>query len=381
MSLWDDLLVAEDTLDRLRRDATASRPAHAWLFTGAGFLNRQIGLVFAATLLCERLDSAERGCGSCKGCVTVMNGSHADFTHFRTETVNISIEQARELVVKAQERPATGRWRVILVEDTERMGERTSNVLLKAIEEPPPHTIWLLCAPSPADVLVTIRSRCRIVQLPVPTTKAITTMLAGRGVDADRASHIAALAAGDAQLAWRLASDAKALARREDMSRLVLTVRSLPSAMGAAEKLMNLAEQDAEQVSAARNETERAELMQLLGLSASQRISPTLRAQLRRLEEQQKRRARRVQTDTLARAVSDIMLVLRDVLTIQLDARVPLVNEHLREQLHEYAAITTAANTLDTVRAAEATLHRLGTNANARLALEALMSRFVPARR
>ena len=147
MSLWDSLLIPERERDQLRRDVASSRPTHAWLFTGAaGAPHREAAKVFAAALLCEQTDPQNRGCGECKGCVTVMNGSHADFTHFRTEATNISIEEARELVMKAQDRPTVGRWRVILLEDTERMPERTSNVLLKAIEEPPPHTIWLLTA-------------------------------------------------------------------------------------------------------------------------------------------------------------------------------------------------------------------------------------------
>ena len=155
MSLWDELILPAGTLDQLRRDSSAERPTHAWLFTGAaGAPHRRAALIFAAALLCEQPDPADRGCGTCKGCVTVLNGSHSDFTHFRTEAVSISIDDARDLVMKAQDRPSVGRWRVILMEDTERMPERTSNVLLKAIEEPPPHTIWLLTAPSPTDVPV-----------------------------------------------------------------------------------------------------------------------------------------------------------------------------------------------------------------------------------
>ena len=143
MSLWDTLLIPADKLQQLCTDAAADRPTHAWLFTGAtGAPHREATKVFAAALLCEQPDPQNRGCGQCKGCVTVMNGSHADFTHFSTEATHIIIDEARELVMKAQDRPTVGRWRVILVEDTERMPERTSNVLLKAIEEPPPHTIW-----------------------------------------------------------------------------------------------------------------------------------------------------------------------------------------------------------------------------------------------
>ena len=222
MSLWDELILPAGTLDQLRRDASAERPTHAWLFTGAaGAPHRRAALIFAAALLCEKPDPADRGCGICKGCVTVLNGSHSDFTHFRTEAVSISIDDARELVMKAQDRPSVGRWRVILMEDTERMPERTSNVLLKAIEEPPPHTIWLLTAPSPTDVLVTIRSRCRPVQLPVPAIADVAAKLAADGVEDALARHAAILAQGDAEVATRLAHDPAALQRRETLPLLI----------------------------------------------------------------------------------------------------------------------------------------------------------------
>jgi len=126
-----------------------------------------------------------------------------------------------------------------------------------------------------------------------------------------------------------------------------------------------------------RDAAERAELLAMLGIAEGERVAPTLRAQVRRLEEQQKRRARRIQTDTLIRAVADIQTVLRDALTLQLGAQAPLLNEYLREPLQEYAARTSPAQTLSDVQAVETTLRRLRTNANARLALEALMSRFV----
>ena len=378
MSLWDTLLIPADKLQQLRTDTAANRPTHAWLFTGAtGAPHREAAKIFAAALLCEQPDPQNRGCGQCKGCVTVMNGSHADFTHFSTEATHISIDEARELVMKAQDRPTVGRWRVILVEDTERMPERTSNVLLKAIEEPPPHTIWLLTAPSPTDVLVTIRSRCRPVQLPVPTDAQVHEYLLAHGVVDPLAQRAARLALGDAQEGYRLATDEQAMARRELITSLILNVRSISSAFNAAEKLTDLADQDAQAVSALKDEQERQELLALLGIREGERVSPSLRAQVRRLEEQQKRRAKRVSSDTLLRSVAQVQTVLRDALTVALSAQAPLVNEHLREPLEAFCTRRSTPQLLEDVQAVELTLRRLRTNANARLALEALMSRFV----
>ena len=309
--------------------------------------------------------------------MTVLNGSHSDFTHFRTEAVSISIDDARDLVMKAQDRPSVGRWRVILMEDTERMPERTSNVLLKAIEEPPPHTIWLLTAPSPTDVLVTIRSRCRPVQLPVPAIAEVAAKLAADGIEDALARHAATLAQGDAEVAARLAYDPAALQRRETLPLLIMNIRSISSAYAAADRLITLAEQDAAEAAAARDEKERAELLAILGITEGARISPSLRSQVRRLEDEQKRRAKRIQSDTLLRSMTEIQTVLRDVLTLQLNSGSALMNEHARDALAEFAARTSAAQTLEHVQALEVVLGRLRTNANARLLIEGFMGRFV----
>ncbi|WP_314302333.1 DNA polymerase III subunit delta', partial [Kocuria palustris] len=193
MSVWDDLVGQDAVVDQLARAARDEQPSHAWLVTGPpGSGRSHAALALAAALLCEQPDPADRGCGECSACRTVRAGSHADLTHFRTEHSEIRIDEARELVVRAQDRPSVGRWRVMVIEDADRMAERTSNVMLKAIEEPPPGTIWLLCAPSPSDVLVTIRSRCRPVTLRVPPVEAVAELLERRdGVPAARALECA----------------------------------------------------------------------------------------------------------------------------------------------------------------------------------------------
>ena len=174
-----------------------------------------------------------------------------------------------------------------------------------------------------------------------------------------------------------MATDEQAMARRELITSLVLNVRSISSAFNAAEKLTDLADQDAQAVSALKDEQERQELLALLGIREGERVSPSLRAQVRRLEEQQKRRAKRVSSDTLLRSVAQVQTVLRDALTVALSAKAPLVNEHLREPLEAFCTRRSAQQLLEDVQAVELTLRRLRTNANARLALEALMSRFV----
>lgn len=377
MSVWDTLIGQPDALTALQRASADERPTHAWLFTGPPGAGRETAaLAFAAALLCER-ELSQRGCGACRSCQTVLSGSHADFVHFRTEKTQITIDEARDFVVRAQDRPAVGRWRVMLIEDADRMPERTSNVLLKAIEEPPPHTIWLLTAPSPADVLVTIRSRCRPVNLRVPTTDAVTAALVSGGHAPEAAELAARMSQGNLEVARRLAEDEDARKRRSRVVHLPISLPTVAAAMEAADELISIAEAEAEADASARNDTERAALLMSLGYEDGERLSPTHRSQLRQLEEDQKRRAKRIQTDTLDRFLADIQTVLRDVLTLQLRTDSELINAHLGQGLYDYAAAESAERTLAHLDAVAATRRRLKSNASPRLAFEAMMTGFV----
>lgn len=181
MSVWKDLPGQERVIEQLQRAATGGAMTHAWLMTGPpGSGRTNAARAFAAALECEKPDPASKGCGECQACRTVLAGTHPDVSMVTTENVTYSIEDVRHLINTAHDRPATGRWRIIIVEDADRMTERTTNVLLKAIEEPPPHTVWILCAPSPADVLITVRSRCRNVTLRIPDNADVAELLVRR---------------------------------------------------------------------------------------------------------------------------------------------------------------------------------------------------------
>ncbi|MCP3426279.1 DNA polymerase III subunit delta' [Rothia sp. AR01] len=379
MSVWDELVGQEAVVEQLRRAAAQDVPSHAWLFTGPPGSGRSTAArALAAALLCEREDPRERGCGECKSCRTAMAGTHADLTHFATENLSIKIEEARELVVKAQDRPAVGRWRVVIVEDADRMPERTSNVLLKAIEEPPPHTIWLLCAPSPIDVLVTIRSRCRPVGLKVPATEEVARLLTRRdGIEEETALHAARLAQGHVGVARRLAVYPEARSRREDVVRLPLGLAGISSAVAAADRLIATAEAESDADAEERNEREKADLLVTLGAPEGAKLPPHLRAAVRRLEEDQKRRARRIQVDTLDRFLIDLSTFYRDVLTLQLRTGSPLINQHLQRELDDYALNSTAERTLEQIDTINLTRRRISTTANPRLAFEAMTASLI----
>lgn len=384
MSVFDSLTGQLDVRAQLTRAAADDKPTHAWLFTGPPGAGRSTAaLAFAAALLCDQPDPAARGCGHCRSCQTVLSGSHADFLHFATEKTTITIDEARDFVVKAQDRPAVGRWRVMLIEDADRMPERTSNVLLKAIEEPPPYTIWLLTAPSPADVLVTIRSRCRPVKLRLPSVADVAARLLadaqarGKNLEPHQADFVARLSQGNLEVAHKLATDPEARKRRSTVVQMPITLRSIAAAMEAADDLITIAEAEAETDAETRNEAERSALLTALGYEDGEKLSPTHRAQVRQLEEDQKRRAKRIQTDTLDRFLADIQTVFRDVLTVQLSTGADIINAHLTDDIYAYAERTSPNRTLAHLDTVATTRRRIRTNAGARLAFEAMMTSFI----
>ncbi|MHA7263195.1 DNA polymerase III subunit delta' [Arthrobacter sp. TMN-37] len=375
MSVWTDLRGQEPVVEQLQRASRSGAPTHAWLFTGPpGSGRSNAARAFAAALLCDREDLAERGCGTCKSCRTVLAGSHADLTNVTTEKVTITIDEARELVRTAQDKPSTGRWRVIIVEDADRMQERSTNVLLKAIEEPPPRTIWLLCAPSPGDVLVTIRSRCRSVSLRLPPVRDVADLLVHRdGIDPATAEAAARAAQSHIGVAKRLATDDGARERRNQIVRLPLTLRSVAGAMQAAADLVKLAEAEAQSSFEQRDASERAALLTALGAPESGTLPPSMRSQVKRLEEDQTRRAKRSKNDYFDRALTDLISFYRDVLMLQVSSGRDLVNEPLRPELEAFAQRESAEDTLRRIDAINEVRGRLvSTNVSPLLAIEAM---------
>lgn len=375
MSVWDDVVGQEAAVAVLR--AAAADPAamtHAWLLTGPPGSGRSVAArAFAAALQCSATDG-EPGCGRCHECTTALAGTHADVTVVATEKVTISIQEARDLVSLAQRAPAGGRLRVILVEDADRMTERTSNVLLKSLEEPPPRTVWLLCAPSPQDVVVTIRSRCRGVGLRVPPAEAVAALLTRRhGVEPEVALAAARAAQSHIGLARRLALDPEARRRRRRVLEIASAVRGVGDAVLAAGELVEVAAAEARAATEERDAAERGELLRSLGAEGAGTLPPALRAQVRQLEEDQKRRATRAQRDVLDRAMVDLLSLYRDALVVQLGADVELVNAQELELVRGLAGTSTPEQTLRRMDAVGEARTRLAGNVAPLLAVEAMV--------
>lgn len=394
MAVWDDLVgqarVAEQ-LAAAARDADAlvtaqaagesapeaSKMTHAWLFTGPPGSGRDTAArAFAAALQCVSPDRAlggAPGCGFCDGCHTALIGTHADVEVVRTDLLSIGVKETRDLVRRAQLSPAGRRWQVIVLEDADRLTEGAANVLLKAVEEPAPRTVWLLCAPSLEDVLPTIRSRCRHLTLGTPSVEAVADLLIRRdGIEPGVAQAAARATQGHIDRARRLATDERARARRAVVLKLPLRVGDVGGGLRAAQELIDAAAEDAKQVAEEVDVKETEELKAALGASQGGRMPRGTAGAMKELEERQKRRRTRTQRDSLDLALTDLTGFYRDVLAVQLRAASALANEDVRDALETIARDTTPERTLRRIEAVLACREALDRNVAPLLAVEAM---------
>ncbi|WP_434810047.1 DNA polymerase III subunit delta' [Microbacterium sp. bgisy189] len=365
---WDEVWGQDDAVAQLRRAATdADHLAHAWLITGPPGSGRStLAYAFAAALIAEPGDEAAMR--------QVIARTHPDLTALRTEGVIISIKDARALVERSYFSPSLGRYRVIVMEDADRMVERTSNVLLKALEEPPEKTVWVLCAPSEADLLPTIRSRVRTLRLREPDVADVARLIAQRtGVDDAVAEQSARHAQRHIGMAQRLATDAASRERRDETLRSVLRVRNVGDAVEVAARIVQLATDDAKALTAERDESEREALLRTLGVAPGTAVPPAVRGQVNALEDDQKRRATRSLRDGVDRVLTDLESLYRDTLMLQFDRDVDLINRELDADLRALAQAWEAPRTLTVLDRISATRENLEQNAAPALALESLL--------
>ena len=377
MTVYDDLVGQGPVIEQLDTAARAAAEVlagtggggmtHAWLFTGPPGSGRSVAArAFGAALLCP-----DRGCGHCAACHQVLSGTHADVEVVRPAGLSYGVRETRALVLRSASSPTGGRWRVVLFEDADRSTEQEANALLKAIEEPPARTVWLLCAPSPDDLVVTIRSRCRLVTLRTPPVAAVADVLMRRdGIDPDLAADAARAAQGHIGRAKRLATDEEARRRRKEVLSVPGRLTGLGPAVEAAEKLVKAAEAEAKVASSSRDVEETTALRQALGESAKGRMPRGTAGALKELEDRQKSRATRMKRDALDRALLDLASYYRDLLAVQLGTGVDLVNVDRARELRSAGGSPEA--TLQRLEAIMTCRERLEANVNPLLAVEAM---------
>jgi DNA polymerase III subunit delta' len=394
MSVWDDLVGQEKVSEQLgaaARDADAlvtaatantpppetSKMTHAWLFTGPpGAGRNQAARAFAAALQCVSPDRAlggAPGCGFCDGCHTALVGTHADVSTVAAVGAQILADDMRDTVRKSFTSPANGRWQVILVEDAERLNEKSANAVLKAVEEPAPRTVWLLCAPSVEDVLPTIRSRCRHLNLSTPSVDAVADMLVRReGVEPAAAMAAARATQGHVDRARRLATEPAARERRAAVLKLPLRVDDIGGCLRSAQELVDAAAEDAKQLAEDRDGKETEELKAAMGASQGGRMPRGTAGVMKDLEDKQKRRRTRTQRDSLDVALTDLTAFYRDVLALQFGSRVAIANADVGDTLERLARAGSPESTLRRIEAIAACREALDRNVAPLLAVEAM---------
>lgn len=382
--IWDALVGQDEVvtkLDRAVHDAelmTRGEPGpamtHAWLFTGPpGSGRSNAATSFAAALVCP-----EGGCGQCQVCRNAPTGGHPDVDIVRPQGLTYGVDDARELIKQAGLSPTSSHWHVVVVEDADRLTEQAVNVLLKAIEEPPPHTVWLLCAPSTEDVLPTILSRTRHVVLRTPPTAVVVEALTQRyGVDPALASFAARASQGHIGRARALATDEHARMRRQEVLRIPMQLHDLPACFTHAQNLLEAATLDASSITDPIDEHEAAQMRKAYGADSDMRLKGQLKRSLdsaiKQLEQAQKRRRTRTIRDQVDRALVDLLGLYRDVMLIQTDAAVVLINDEMRPQLFQLAAASTVEDTGRRLLAINYTRKQIESNVTPLMALEALM--------
>ena len=369
--IWRELAGQPEAIEQLSIAVKhkADGVHHAWLMTGPpGSGRSNLARAFAAALLCD-----QNGCGNCKSCVMVLGGTHPDVTVLATEKVTITIDEVRALVATSQLGSAMGKYRIMIIEDADRMAERSSNVLLKALEEPPAGTLWLLCAPSESDMLPTIRSRVRRVGLKVPSVDEVANLLVDRdGIEPKLARQAAAEAQSHIGMARRLATSIDARSRRRDTLTSAMNITNVGNAVNTAERWLEIARKDAEAITNERDEDEKTELRRVMGIEAGGTIPPSMRMDFKNLEEAQKRRSTRSIRDGIDRILVDLLSLYRDVLTVQLATGSEPVNAELLPQIKELAANSTPDETIAKIEAISVARVRIDSNVRDLSALEAL---------
>ena len=377
MSVFGSLIDQTEVISILKDAVEASRMVdnksqsmtNTWLFTGPpGSGRSNAAIAFAAALVCK-----DGGCSKCNDCMSTIIGTHADVELIKTAGLSIKIDEVRELISRASWAPSVANYRVVVMEDADRLTESAANALLKVIEEPGLRTIWLLCAPTLTDVLPTIRSRCRHLSLRTPSTKAIAKLLIERdGVESSTADFVARASSGHIGRARRLATDSAARENRSNIMKLPFMIKDVSSAFKAAQFLVDAAKADALVDAEKKDEDEISKLKEAWGATGSKLVAGGAKV-VKELEKEQKSRSTRMVRDYLDRALLDLSTLYRDVLLVQSNSVDSLINQDLISQINQLAQTTKPEQTIRKIEAILKTRRNLAQNAAPLLLIEALM--------
>jgi DNA polymerase-3 subunit delta' len=378
MSVYDKLIGQDHIISTLKSAVEVSRlgtetqeMTHSWLFTGPPGSGRSTAAVaFAQALICK-----EFGCGVCSDCLSAPSGAHPDVEIIRTKGLSIKVEEIRELLTRVAWAPSLGGWRVVVMEDADRLTESAANALLKAIEEPGSRTVWLLCAPTLHDVLPTIRSRCRHLQLRTPSAQSVANILISNDqIEPNLAQLAARVTQGHIGRARYFATKESVQRNREIIMQIPMQLNSLAAALQAAQTLVDLATKDAEAQSEIRDEEEIQQLQEAYGKGATGRgMASGASKAVKELEKEQKARATRLVRDSIDAALLDLATFYRDVLLVQSGSPDSLINSDLQNDINQLASGSSSKSTTLKIDAILKTRTQLTQNSAPLLICEALM--------
>jgi len=374
MSVFTSLIGQDHIVEQLdhavqvaKSGESSQAMTHSWLFVGPpGSGRSNAAIAFAASLVCK-----ESGCGRCVDCTTVLSSTHVDVERFNPTGLSIKADEVRELISRSSWSPSVGGWRIVILEDADRLTETAANALLKTIEEPESHTVWMLCAPTLTDVPVTIRSRCRHVQLRTPSTRSVEEfLLDSTKVDVETAALSARVSQGHIGRARFIATNHDAQKCRKEVLALPLTLKDIDSCFKAAQKLLDIAEEQAENENAERDALELKELQDAYQGTARGLISGGAKA-IKDLEKEQKSSATRSIRDNIDASLLDTATFYRDVLVLQSQST-EILNIDLLEGIANYARTTSGRRTLEQIDLVLTARTNLSRNAAPLATLEAL---------
>jgi DNA polymerase-3 subunit delta' len=381
--MWNELIGQEFSVKTLQQASLDSKIvltgkvvsgfSQAWLITGPPGSGRSTAArLFAATLQCE-----ENGCGKCVSCISVKNGTHPDVHVITPSGLSYGISDTKDLVREAAMLPSLGQWNIIILEDADRLTTEAGNALLKAIEEPARLTMWILCAPSSKDVLITIKSRCRTVSLRTPPAEEIAELLIKRdGIDKAMAHFAAHASLGHVGRAKLLATDEQVRERRSLVLQVPFELKDLPSCFAAAQRLVDAATEDADIATDEMDEKELDNLLRAYGQGA-EGVSKTKVQRLasgakKELEEGQKKRYKRITRDRLDLTLQELAAFYRDVLVLQTGADLELFHTEMKGSLQRFADSSSINSSIKRLDAVEATRRMLNSEAAPLLVLESM---------
>jgi DNA polymerase III subunit delta' len=374
MSVFDSLVGQSEVVERLKSatsaatsGSTTQEMVHSWLFVGpAGSGRSNAAIAFAAALVCS-----QSGCGTCRDCQTVLTGTHIDVERFNPTGLSIKAEEVRELIARSAWSPSVGPWRIVIIEDADRLTETAANALLKTIEEPETHTLWFLCAPTLSDVSITIRSRCRHLQLRTPSKTSVEEfLLTNTSVDSKTAAFAARVSQGHIGRARFIATNQEAQSRRKDVLALAFSLKDIDSCFKAASRLLDTAQEQAESENSERDSKQLKQLQDAYQGTGRSLISGGSKA-IKDLEKEQKSATTRSIRDNLDSALLDIATIYRDVLVTQSGSD-EILNIDLKAEVADFASTTTSKRSIERIEAILEARINLGRNSAPLSTLEAL---------